>query len=462
LPRTILLFALLVPLLARPAAGAGEADLARLRAEHARNFTDPLTHLRLARHHQQHGRGLLAFAIVESLRRQAPEAFRSTFAVVFGAEPIDAGDERLEALVAEHAGRPDDVALAEQVGRVLLARGELERASVFFVRCSELEPDERKHVENLADVLNRQRKARRGAELLERWDAAHPGHALERVDAVQAALDAVDLGTAKRLVKEALAAYPGECELYAQRGQIFAAEGKGAEAERYLLQAVQLCPERARLHATLGSFAMLMKRDPVQALDHYLDAYFRDPNHHDGDYVDARIRALSSSLAEALVGKRHGTCNSAACLAEMLRDDNPAITRWALAHADSAWGPELERPLLSLLGHDDPDARAGAMLLLAKHADEDFNLRLGALLGSTDPRRLGMGAHLAVRLQGREGRASVKVLLEHPDELVRFDVITALALEGGPSGRLQAAEHAPHEESLQLRELATRLGGEGS
>ena len=111
---------------------------------------------------------------------------------------------------------------------------------------------------------------------------------------------------------------------------------------------------------------------------------------------------------------------------------------------------------------DDPDLRAGAMLLLARNAGEEFTQRLTALFGSRDPRRLGMAAQLAVRLEGRAGRARAKVLLDHPDELVRFEAITALALEGGPSGRQLVSAHFEVEKSQHLRELALRLGGDGS
>lgn len=456
IPAVALLASLVVPV----AAGAG--DIEGLRAEYASSFTDPLTHLRLAREHQRAGRSLLAFSLLENLRRQSPAAFRATFSSVFIAGDADVDDATLERLLSEQAQRPDDVALADRVGRILLARGELEGAGLLFTQCAGLEPDERRHVENLADVLGRQRLNKRGEELLSAFDAEHPGGVQARTFAVQAALDATDVARAKRLVKEALLGHPDDCELIALRGQIFAAEGKGPEAQRYLAQAVRLCPERARLHGSYASFLMLVKGDPVQALGRYLEAYFVDPNFHDGTYVDARIRSLSASLAEALVARRDGACIDAACLAGLLADENPAIVRLALERAQSTWGSELEKPLLRLLGHDDPDLRAGAMLLLAQHADASFPARLEALFGSTDPRRLGMAAQLAVRTQGAAGRKQAKALLEHADELVRFDAITALGLEGGPSGRVIVAEHAEAEKSQQLRELAFSLGDDGS
>ena len=449
-------------LIAAPAAASADAALERLRAENARHFTDPLTHLELARRHREEGRGLLAFDIAENLRRQSPKAFRAAFEQVFvrAADRLD--DAEHARLLERFESSPEDPALAARLGRAALARGELDRAGELFTLAARLEPKRREHVERMAEVLNLEGLNAQATKLLQDWDAEHPDNAARRVREVQLALDAGELERAKSLVKDALAEHPGDCELYGQRGQLLAAEGKAREAERFFSRAAQLCPERARLHGQLASLSLLVLGDPVRGLDHYLDAYFADPNYDDGEYVDKRIRAISDSLAQAVVERRAGDCHDARCLAPLLTDPNPAVARLALGRAGAAWGPELERPLLSLLGHDDPDLRAGAMLLLAQSGGESLDLRLDALLASTDPRRLGMAAQLAVRLRGREGRAAAKKLLQHEDELVRFDALTALGLEGGPSGRVAAGEHAKDEKVPALRELARELGEGGS
>jgi hypothetical protein len=80
-------------------------------------------------------------------------------------------------------------------------------------------------------------------------------------------------------------------------------------------------------------------------------------------------------------------------------------------------------------------------------------VKLRALLTDGDLRKRGLAAYLAVHLWKNESFPVVKGMLVDEAQLVRFDALSALILEGGADGRRIAYEHAANETNPTLKKM---------
>jgi HEAT repeat protein len=139
----------------------------------------------------------------------------------------------------------------------------------------------------------------------------------------------------------------------------------------------------------------------------------------------------------------------------MLSDPDPFVVSLALEQMTENWLPAYVGPMVQLMGHDDPGLRWEATQALKTKVDTSFDAQLKALLKDEDPRKRGLAAYIAVYRWKEDSFGIIKSLLSEESELVRFDAISALMIDGGPAGLRLALEHAAHEPDATLKKLIT-------
>ena len=108
------------------------------------------------------------------------------------------------------------------------------------------------------------------------------------------------------------------------------------------------------------------------------------------------------------------------------------------------------------MGHDDPGVRWQATQTLKLKVDSSFDGQLKALLRDDDLRKRGLAAYIAVYRWKNDSFEIMKGLLSHDAQLVRYDAISALMIDGGAAGRRVVLAHAPNEPNATLKKLIER------
>jgi hypothetical protein len=105
------------------------------------------------------------------------------------------------------------------------------------------------------------------------------------------------------------------------------------------------------------------------------------------------------------------------------------------------------------MGHNNETVRWQATEVLKNNADKSFDQRLTALLKDDDLRRRGLAAYLAVFRWKAASFGVMKGMLSENSQLLRFDALSALMLEGGEEGRQIVLAHAARESNPTLKKL---------
>jgi len=100
----------------------------------------------------------------------------------------------------------------------------------------------------------------------------------------------------------------------------------------------------------------------------------------------------------------------------------------------------------------DGDARAFE-LLMRRHNRMLFRLARSILADDAECEEALQEAYIAVYRWKGNSFGILKSLLTEDSQLVRFDAISALFMEGGPAGRKVALAHAPREPNATLKKL---------
>jgi hypothetical protein len=109
--------------------------------------------------------------------------------------------------------------------------------------------------------------------------------------------------------------------------------------------------------------------------------------------------------------------------------------------------------MITLMGHDDEEVRWLATEAIKSHVDRSFDQQLRALLQESDLRKRGLGAYIAVYLWKQESFALMRNMLSEEAQLLRFDALSALILEGGAEGSRIVREHRKSELNPTLQRL---------
>ena len=432
-----------------PHAPAQEQTLAELRRDFAMKYLEPPPHMALAKYYLDHGNRLLAFDILEAARRGRFEepVFNRAFQLTF--RGFDDSESAEAALLKDLTGRPESVEIIFKLADLYIAREDWPKARHYLAAGMKILPGDFKFTLGLSEVLQGEGKTEEADRLIKDFVRQYPNseeaYALKIEELIKP-----DPAKAKALLSEARAKFPKSGGFLFDLGRILQNEGKLAEAEQSFIKAAELSPDAPDTQAWTGRFLYKVRKNNVRALEYYLNAYFLNPHTYETEFVESRIRNISAELAEAEIEKQ---IKGGTPLEKLLADSNPMVVELALVRMAERWKGSYMEPMLKCLEHDDEGVRWAAGEVIKKIADRTFDEKLKAFLIDNDLRKRGMAAYLAVHLWKQGSFEIIKAMLKEPSQLLRFDAISALMLEGGEEGRKIAVDHAASEPNPTLKKL---------
>lgn len=277
-----------------------------------------------------------------------------------------------------------------------------------------------------------------------------PEPLLEQYDKRIEALVEKDPAQAKTIALEAIAKFPASGDFKFILGALLQNEGKLDEAEAQLVKAAELSRRSAYIQTWVGRFFFKVRKDNQKALVYYLNAYFLSPHAYETEFVESRIQKINQEAATARIELllKNGTP-----LMNLARDPNPAVAWEAISMAAEKWRPEYLATMVELMGHDDESVRSLASEAIKNHANQSFDEQLRTLLQDKDLRKRGMAAYIAVHRWKQASFPLMRAMLREEAQLLRYDALSALVIEGGPEGRRIVLEHRKNEHHPALLNL---------
>ncbi|MFN2481825.1 MAG: HEAT repeat domain-containing protein [Pyrinomonadaceae bacterium] len=227
-------------------------------------------------------------------------------------------------------------------------------------------------------------------------------------------------------------------------------EGRLREAEESLVKAADLSPHSSYIQAWVGRFFFKVKKDNSRALDYYLSAYLIDPHAYETEFVESRISKINDALAAAEFARKF---RGGVPLLKIAEDPNPMVVLYALENMTGQWKPAYLPTALGLMGHDEGSVRWQATEAIKRNVDRSFDETLGALLRDDDLRKRGLALYIAAHLWGRESLPLMRAALREQSQLLRFDAVSSLFIDGGAQGRALVVEHLPRELNPRLKKM---------
>lgn len=426
--------------------------ISELRAEYANRFLEPAAHMALAKYFRDKGNRLQAFYILETARRNrfTEDEFNKAFALAFrGSNPPDYSQAAEVSLLNAHASAPNKVETIVKLANLYISREDWAKAKQFISKAIRLQPEEFENTDALAEVFRREGKPEESDRLLREYSHKYP-ETLNGYRLRIAEVSEKDPAKAKLLLLEAIKKFPQEGDFVFELGSIQQREGKLQEAEEHFVRAAEMSPDSVNIQAWVGRFFYKVKKDDRRALDYYLNAYLLDPDAYETEYVESRIPKINALLAKTDYEQQR---KNGVPLTKILEDPNPGMVYVALEEMSAKWDPAYLKLLLDLMGHDDGGVRWYATQMIKEKADRSFDETLRTLLNDKDLRKRGLASYIAVSLWKQESFGVMRRMLKEESQLLRFDAVSALILQGGPDGRAIAIEHLPREPHPTLRKL---------
>lgn len=406
----------------------------------------------LAKYFRDKGNRLQAFYILETARRGRFEEdeFNKAFALAFrGSTPPDYSPAAEAALLKEHARDPNTIDAIVKLADIYISREDWARAKEYISRAIRLQPEDFGNIEALAEVLRREGKLDEADRLLQEYARSYPetldGYRLRIAEVSEKQPD-----KAKPLLSEAIKKFPQEGSFVFDLGTISQREGKLQEAEDHFVRAAEMSPDSVYIQAWVGRFFYKVKNDNRRALDYYLNAYLLDPHAYETEFVESRIPKTNAVVAKANYEQQ---LKSGVPLTKIIEDPNPDVVYSALEQMSAKWEPAYLKILVNLMGHDDGGVRWYATQMINEKVDRSFDETLSALLKDQDLRKRGLAAYIAVHLWKQESFAIMRDMLKEESQILRFDAVSALFLEGGEEGRKIVLEHLSRESHPKLKKL---------
>jgi len=429
--------------------------LDQLRKEYAMRFLEPGPHMALAKYFSEHGNRLQAFYILETARRTRfkEEEFDKAFAQVFrGVKTPDYSPAAEAALTTEHDRDPNSIDTVVKLADIYISRKEWAKAKEYISKAIRLQPEDLENTEALATAFRLEGKQEEADRLLREYAHKYPetlhGYRLRVAEVFE-----TEPGKAKSLLSEAIKRFPQDGGFVFYLGSILQGEGKLREAEDHFVRAAGMSPDSVLIQAWVGRFFFRVKTDDRRALDYYLNAYLLDPHAYETEFVESRIPKINEVMARADYERQ---VKSGVPLEKILEDPNPAVIHNALEQLRVKWNPAYLKLLLDLMGHDDGGVRWQTAMIIKEKVDSSFDGTLKELLEDKDLRKRGLAAYIAVGRWKQESFGRMRSMLREESQLLRFDAVSALVLEGGPKGRKILSEHLPVEPNPQLKVMIER------
>jgi HEAT repeat protein len=109
------------------------------------------------------------------------------------------------------------------------------------------------------------------------------------------------------------------------------------------------------------------------------------------------------------------------------------------------------------MDHDDEQVRWLAVAAISKNVSRSFDDTLKMMLRDEDLRKRGLAAYIAAHLWKHESYPILQQMLREPAQLLRFDAISALAIDDSSAARRIVREHRRHESHPTLLELIDKV-----
>src|SRR5262252_3665111 len=412
-------------------------ELAQLQNNFAMRYLDPAAHMALARYYLNQGDRREAFFTLEAARRGTFEeavfdqAFQQTFG---GFDNSKAGEEKL---LSELAQSPQSADLQFQLADIYISRSDYVKGNELLRRAIKDHPEDFRFTAGLTELLRIQGKSAAADLITDDYVRKYPesaaGYEL-RAQKLQQTGQSV-----RQLLDQGLAKFPNDGSLTFRLAALLQETGDLDKAEAAYVKAAALAPKSVGVQSWVGRFFFKVRQDNRRALPYYLNAYFLSPHAYETEFVESRLRniffvAAQTDFQDQIKAKKP--------LTELLKDENPAVVELALTSMDQAWQPSYIDPVIALMGHEDQGVRWDATQLLKQRVDSDFDPKLKALLKDNDLRKRGLAAYIAVYRWKSASFPFMDELLAEQAQLLRFDALSALILEGGPAGKAHALAHA--------------------
>ena len=261
----------------------------------ALNFFSVQLHVRLAKALHDKGQRLPAFYILEIARREhfSQEEFDRAFRQIFRGEAFDNSSGSESARRARLVKAPDDYELLSKLADVYISRGEFDKATPLLEHASGIRPNEYTPVEALTAIYRRTGRDGKAKSTKWLWVSAHP----DSVEAYTAQIEKAQPERALALVAEGLESYPNSAVLHYDRAALLhsAHDVEGSELE--FARAAKLAPDSVVIQGWMARFYLKTKNDLPRAFDHYIQAYFLNPDFYDTEYAEERVSKLARQLS---------------------------------------------------------------------------------------------------------------------------------------------------------------------
>lgn len=423
------------------------SELTRLQQDYAIRYFEPEPHMALVKYFLKHDDRREAFITLEAARRSILEekVFNHAFQVAF--EGFDNSKSAEDKLLSELAANPHSADIQFQLADIYISREDYTSAKPILAKGIAEHPEDFRFVYGLAEILRTEGKTRDGDRLVDEFVKKYPDSPEAFESRAQAVHDS-DRLKAKQLLEEAVSKYPNDGNLLFRLAAVIQETGDLDKAEADFVKAASLAPKSVNIQSWVGRFFFKVRNNGERALPFYFSAYFLSPHAYETEFVESRIRSILLDQARADFDSQLKAQKPSV---ELLKDPNPLVVALALNDIEKNWKPDYLPILVDLMGHEDGGVRWDATELLKKKIDRSFDPTLRNLLKDTDLRTRGLAAYLAVHLWKTDSFEMIKRMLLEEAELIRFDAISALILEGGEAGRRIALAHAQLEKHPRLK-----------
>ncbi len=404
----------------------------------------------LAKYYFDHGDRIEAFFITEAARRGRFEekVFNPAFYRAF--DGFDNSKQAETRLLAEYARKPDSIEIIHGLADIYISRDDWLNAKRYLLVGIKKKPEEYRFASGLAMALEREGKRQEADQLNNDYMRKFPKTAESFAMRAEPLIQTKPL-EARLILTEALKLFPTDGHLLFDLGMIYQGQDN-QKAEETFVKAAGLSPKSELVQTWVGRFFFKVKPDNRRALEYYLNAYFLNPDAYETEYVESRIRKIVAQQASEKFAEQ---TSAGVPLLGMLADSDTRIVSYALDQMSENWLPAYVAPVVQLMGHDHAGSCWQATQVLKTRVDSSFDPQLKSLLKDADPRKRGLAAYIAVYRWKDCSFEILKSLLTDESQLIRFDAISALIMEGGPAGRKVALAHAAHEPNPTLKKMIT-------
>lgn len=426
-----------------------QPELAQLQNDFAVRYFEPEPHMALAKYYLSRGDRQEAFLVLETARRGILEeaVFDRAFQVAF--EGFDNSKAAEEKLLSQLSQEPNSADNQFRLADIYISRSDYEKATPLLVRGQKEHPEDYRFTAGLAGILKIQGKAAAADRLVDDYARKYPESAEGYVIRADT-LYKTGPRNVKPLLEQGIVKHPNNGDLMFRLAATLQETGDLDKAEAAYMKAAMLAPKSVQVQSWVGRFFFKLRKDEARALPYYLNAYFLSPHAYETEFVESRIRNIYFAQAQINFQNQIKTRKP---LIELLTDPNPQIVQLALVQMDKEWQPVNVDPVVALMGHEDQGVRWDATELLKKKVDSSFDPKLRALLKDNDLRKRGLAAYIAVYRWKSASFELMDALLAESAELLRYDALSALILEGGVAGKQRALAHAAREKHPKLKQL---------